>query len=114
MFRAVHAFGVALEDVLMSGEMSLMLGSELNLPAGTCDVQLKGKIVVVTPRPLASRPGATEHRGVREVFIIHVGGTHGVTSSTDHSMKIQARITLTVECIRTCICVFLSLLYDQD
>ena len=44
---------------------------------------------------------------VREVFVIHVGGTRYVTSSTDHIMNIQARIMLTVECIRTCIFVFL-------
>ena len=44
---------------------------------------------------------------VREVFIIHVGGTRCVTSSTDNIMKIHARITLTVEFIRTCIFLFL-------
>ena len=43
---------------------------------------------------------------VREVFIIHVGGTRCVTSSTDNIMKIRARITLTVEFIRTCIFIF--------
>ena len=31
--------------------------------------------------------------GVREVFIVHVGGTRCVTSSTDNMMKIQARTT---------------------
>ena len=41
------------------------------------------------------------------VFVIHVGGTRCVTSSTDNIMKIHARITLTVECIRTCIFLFL-------
>ena len=35
---------------------------------------------------------------VREVFIIHVGGTRYVTSSTDNIMKIHAGITLNVEC----------------
>ena len=44
---------------------------------------------------------------VREVFIIHVGGTRCVTSSTDHIMKIHAGITWTVECIRGCIFLFL-------
>ena len=44
---------------------------------------------------------------VEAVFIIHVGGTRYVTSSTDNIMKIRARITLTVEFIRTCICLFL-------
>ena len=54
-------------------------------------------------------PLALLDRVVREVFIIHVGGTRCVTSSTDHYMKIQAWITLSVECIRTCI--FLFVLY---
>ena len=44
---------------------------------------------------------------VKSVFIVHVGGTRGVPSSTDHSMKIHVRITWTVEVIRTCICLFL-------
>jgi hypothetical protein len=39
---------------------------------------------------------------VKSVFIIHVGGTRCVTSSTDHIMKIHGSL-LTVECIRTCI-----------
>ena len=30
---------------------------------------------------------------VKSVFIVHVGGTRCVTSSTDHIMKIHARIT---------------------
>ena len=44
---------------------------------------------------------------VKSIFIIHVGGTRCVTFSTDNIMKIRARITLTVECIRTCIVLFL-------
>jgi hypothetical protein len=40
---------------------------------------------------------------VKSVFIVHVGGTRCVTSSTDNNLKILARITLTVEFIRTCI-----------
>jgi hypothetical protein len=44
---------------------------------------------------------------VREVCMIHVGGTRCVTSRTANNMKIRARITLTVECIRTCIFLFL-------
>ena len=43
---------------------------------------------------------------VREIFIIHVGGTRCATSSTDNTMNIQARITLNVECIRSCIFIF--------
>jgi hypothetical protein len=35
------------------------------------------------------------------IFIIHVGATCCVTSSTGNIMKIHARITLTVEFIRT-------------
>ena len=35
---------------------------------------------------------------VREIcIVVHVGGTRCVTSSTDHTMKIHARIILTVE-----------------
>ena len=48
----------------------------------------------------------TAARYVKSVFIVHVGGTRCVTSSTDNIMKIHARITLTVECIRTCIFLF--------
>jgi hypothetical protein len=44
---------------------------------------------------------------VREVFMIHVGGTRCVPSSTGNIMNIQARITLKVEFIRTCIFLFL-------
>ena len=44
---------------------------------------------------------------VREVFVVHVGGTRCVTFSTANNMKIRARITLTVEFIRTRIFLFL-------
>ena len=44
---------------------------------------------------------------VKPVFIIHVGGTRCVTSSTDNIMKIHARITLNVEFIRGYIFIFL-------
>jgi magnesium-transporting ATPase (P-type) len=44
---------------------------------------------------------------VREVFIVHVGCTRCVPSSTDHIMNIPVLITLNVEFIRTCICLFL-------
>jgi hypothetical protein len=43
---------------------------------------------------------------LKMVSYLHVGGTRCVTSSTDNTMKIRARITLTVECIRTCIFLF--------
>jgi hypothetical protein len=45
---------------------------------------------------------------VREVFVIHVGGTRCVTSSTGNIMNRQARITLNVEFIRgyVFICLF--------
>jgi len=47
-------------------------------------------------------------RSVREVFIVHVGGTRCVTSSIENILKIRARITLTVEFIRgyICLCLF--------
>ena len=41
------------------------------------------------------------------VFMIHVGGTRCVTSSTDNIMKIHFRITLNVEFIRGYIFKFL-------
>ena len=44
---------------------------------------------------------------MKSVFIVHVGGTRYVTFSTDNIMKIHARITLTVEFIRTRIFLFL-------
>jgi hypothetical protein len=49
------------------------------------------------------------HVKVREVFMIHVGGTRCVTSSTGSMMNIHAGTTLTVECTRTCI--FICLLH---
>jgi hypothetical protein len=45
-------------------------------------------------------------RYVKSVFMIHVGGTRDVTSSTDNIMNIHARITLTVEFIRGYIFIF--------
>ena len=50
---------------------------------------------------------ATIMKYVKSVFVVHVGGTRCVPSSTDNIMKIRARITLTVECIRACVCLFL-------
>ena len=44
---------------------------------------------------------------VKSVFVIHVGGTRCVTSSTDNIMKIHFRITLNVEFIRGYIFLFL-------
>jgi hypothetical protein len=44
---------------------------------------------------------------VNLVFVVHVGGSRGVTSSTDHIMNIHAWITLNGEFIRTCLFVFL-------
>ena len=46
-------------------------------------------------------------RYVKLVFVIHVGGTRCVPFSTANNMKRHVRITVTVECIRTCIFVFL-------
>ena len=45
--------------------------------------------------------------GVGYVFMLHVGGTRCVTSSTDNIMKIHVRITLTVEFIRAIFFIFL-------
>ena len=51
--------------------------------------------------------GKADDMYVKSVFVIHVGGTRYVTSSTDNIMKIHAGITLTVEFIRGYIFVFL-------
>jgi hypothetical protein len=63
------------------------------------------------PQCLAVEPGVPvvvdgPRQQVREVFIVHVGGTRCVTSSTGKNRKIRARITWTVEFIRTCIFIF--------
>jgi len=50
-------------------------------------------------------PGPCQY--VTSLFMIHVGGTRCVTSSTDNIMKIHAWITLTVEFIRGYIFLFL-------
>ena len=55
--------------------------------------------------------GLKAYRYVKSVYVIHVGGTLFVISSTDNIMNIQARITWTVEFIRGCI--FLCLLYVE-
>ena len=62
--------------------------------------------LMTTYRMVIQERASLEHT-VREVCIIHVGGTRCVPSSTDNNMKIYARITLTVEFIRTCIFLFL-------
>ena len=59
--------------------------------------------------PLVATPPAY----VKSVFTVHVGGTRCVTSSTDNIMNIQARITLKVEFIRTCIVLFLFYVWIQ-
>ena len=56
-----------------------------------------------TQLPHCPHPGSGR---VRKVFV-HVGGTRGVPSRTGNIMNRHARITLTVEFIRTCICIFL-------
>ena len=48
------------------------------------------------------------------VFVIHVGGTRCVTSSTDNIVNIHARITLTVECIRVFVYVYLMVEYNAE
>ena len=61
--------------------------------------------LAVRPNRLLS--GGQKARYVKSVFMIHVGCTRWVTSSTDNIMKIHACITLTVEFIRTCMFLFL-------
>ena len=60
------------------------------------------------PSPSAASVGTMDTATyVKSVFIVHVGGSCCVTSSTDHYMKIHAWITLNVECIRICLFLFL-------
>ena len=47
------------------------------------------------------------YHSVREVFVVHVGGTRCVPSITDNNMNRHARTTLTVACIRTCLLICL-------
>jgi hypothetical protein len=70
------------------------------------------------PQCLAVEPGVPvvvdgPRQQVREVFIVHVGGTRCVTSSTGKNRKIRARITWTVEFIRTCIFIFVFYVWIQ-
>ena len=63
---------------------------------------------VTTTAPIgATVAGNFSLRYVKSVFIVHVGGTRCVTSSTDNMMKIHARKTWTVEFIRGYIFIFL-------
>ena len=57
---------------------------------------------------------AEAERYVKSVFIIHVGGTRWVTSSTDNNMNRHDRITLTVECIRTCLFFYVYLMWKYN
>jgi hypothetical protein len=50
--------------------------------------------------------GTGSYTSCRYVFIVHVGRTRCVTSSTDQIMKTHACITLGVEFIRACILYF--------
>ena len=72
----------------------------------------------IRPRFAICQPrGAPSRHLVRAmlVFIVHVGcrSTRCVTSSTDQIVKILARITLSVEFIRTCIFIFLFYVWIQ-
>ena len=63
------------------------------------------------PQCLAVEPGVPvvvdgPRQQVREVFIVHVGGTRCVTSSTGNNRNIRARITWGVELIRAIFFMF--------
>ena len=73
--------------------------------AGTLTSTKDDQVKWVIPRTHYNSP--VTDPCVKSVFIIHVVGTRCVTSSTDNIMKIHARITLTVECIRGYIFLFL-------
>jgi hypothetical protein len=51
---------------------------------------------------------------VREVFIVHVGCTRCVTSSTANNMKIHARITLNVEFIYEHVFFYVYFMFEYN
>ena len=71
----------------------------------------KGRVVCATELAGVDGPAAVRDEAERGMggtsVLIHVGGTRRVPSSTDNTMKIRARITLTVEFIRGYILIFL-------
>jgi hypothetical protein len=82
--------------------------------------QIFQKISTVCPR-FAGGVDGIDDGPVREIFIVHVGGTRriisNITSSTDrnmNNMKIQARITLTVECIHVFCYFYLMCSYNDE
>ena len=81
--------------------VDVMLGATLTL----FTVVIVGGVLLT--RDWAKNDYFVSAKYVKSIFIIHVGCTRCVTSSTDNIMKIHARITLTVEFIRTCIFVCL-------
>ena len=83
--------------------VDVMLGATLTL----FTVVIVGGVLLT--RDWAKNDYFVSAKYVKSIFIIHVGSTRCVTSSTDNIMKTHARITLTVEFIRTCI--FISLFY---
>ena len=80
--------------------VDVMLGATLTL----FTVVIVGGVLLT--RDWAKNDYFVSAKYVTSIFMIHVGCTRCVTSSTDHNMKIRARITWTVECIRTCIFIF--------
>ena len=81
-------------------------GDDVGIVHGQCDAVGKVAVFEKGPRPNQPSRGKKFDQSVREVFIIHVGGTRCVTSSIENITKRHARITLTVEVIRTCIFLF--------
>jgi hypothetical protein len=80
--------------------VDVMLGATLTL----FTVVIVGGVLLT--RDWAKNDYFVSAKYVTSIFMIHVGCTRCVTSSTDNIMKIRARITLTVEVIRTCIFIF--------
>jgi hypothetical protein len=69
------------------------------------------RVPLVDLRQFGQRPDLRQRmpcadQYVKSAFIVHVGGTRCVTSSTDNIMKVHARRTLNVEFIRSCIFIF--------
>ena len=88
----------------LPGQKEVRFGREIFCPSG--QTQRSRGHVHAREQVGSGPPGGRSLHEVREVFVVHVGGTRCITSSTDNIMKIHARITLTVEFIRTCIFIF--------
>jgi len=97
------SFGPRSPKYLTLGVRGLENNCSINEGDNQGDIDSNGVMTVDVEVTGQSTPLIVCLKDVREVFVIHVGGPRCVTSSTDQILKRRARITCTVDCIRTCI-----------